>query len=153
MRLFVNETAYCCNNIVLILMAIISSKKVCEKMENNSTLEKVLLVCNRKAKLLRLVDVTFDCKMAFLRRIRTQNLLILKSLPFLVLLVCRCWHLSFQVSIKSVFYCAIFNWNFIWNIDLNNGVYCDLRNKSACLTTVFYYVQTGIFIKSIFVFL
>ena len=34
------------------------------------------------------------------------------------------------------FYWAIINWNFIWNIDLNNGVYCDLRNKSACLNTV-----------------
>ena len=34
------------------------------------------------------------------------------------------------------FYCAIINWNFIWNIDLNNGVYCDLRNKSACLNMI-----------------
>ena len=35
-----------------------------------------------------------------------------------------------------LFYWAIINWNFIWNIDLNNGVYCDLRNKSACLNAV-----------------
>ena len=34
------------------------------------------------------------------------------------------------------FYWAIINWNFIWNIDLNNGVYWDLRNKSACLNTI-----------------
>ena len=33
-------------------------------------------------------------------------------------------------------YWAIINWNFIWNIDLNNGFYCDLRNKSAYLNTV-----------------
>ena len=33
------------------------------------------------------------------------------------------------------FYWAIINWNFIWNIDLSNGVYCDVRNKSACLNT------------------
>ena len=31
---------------------------------------------------------------------------------------------------------VIINWNFIWNIDLNNSVYCDLRNKCACLNTV-----------------
>ena len=28
------------------------------------------------------------------------------------------------------------NWNFILNIDVNNGVYCDLRNKSAYLNMV-----------------
>ena len=37
-------------------MAKISSKKDCEKMENNSTLEKVLLVRNRNVKLLRLLE-------------------------------------------------------------------------------------------------
>ena len=55
-------------------------KKVCEKMENNSTLEQVLLVWNRNAKLLPLVGVTFDSKVAFLRRMRKKNLIILKSL-------------------------------------------------------------------------
>ena len=34
------------------------------------------------------------------------------------------------------FYWAIINWNFIWNTDLNNGIYCDLRNKTAYLNTV-----------------
>ena len=34
-------------------------------MENNSTLEKVLLVCNRKAELLQLVGATFDYKVSF----------------------------------------------------------------------------------------
>ena len=38
-----NKTAECFNNIVFILLAKISSQKVCEKMENNLTLEKVLL--------------------------------------------------------------------------------------------------------------
>ena len=45
---------------VFILVAKISSKKICEKMESNSMLEKVLLVCNRNAALLRLVGATFD---------------------------------------------------------------------------------------------
>ena len=34
------------------------------------------------------------------------------------------------------FYCAIITWNFIWNIELNNGFYCDLCNKSAYLNMV-----------------
>ena len=37
-------------------------------MENNSTLEKILLVFNRNAELLRLVGTTFYSKMASLRR-------------------------------------------------------------------------------------
>ena len=97
----VNETAYCCNNIVLILMAIISSKKVCEKMENNSTLEKVLLVRNRNAELLQLVGATFDLKVASLRRMRKKYLQ-KKNLSFVVLFVCRGWHLSSQILIESV---------------------------------------------------
>ena len=100
----VNKTADCFNNIVFILVAKISSKKICEKLENNSTLEKVLLICNRNAELLRLVAVSFDSKVANLRRIRKKNLIILKSLqrkrsPSFV---CRCWHLSCQISIESV---------------------------------------------------
>ena len=49
-------------------------------MENNLTLEKLLLVYNRKAELLQLVVATFDSKVASLRRIRQKNLIILKSL-------------------------------------------------------------------------
>ena len=33
-------------------------------MENNPTLEKVILVCNRNAELWRLVEVTFDSKVS-----------------------------------------------------------------------------------------
>ena len=135
-------------------------------MENNSTLEKVLLVCNRNAELLQVVGATFDSKVASLRRIRKKNLIILKSFqkkssPLIVLFDGRCWHLSCQISIGSVrnivicsltnisqyynnlyFYCEIFNWNFIWNIELNNGVYCNLRNKSACLNTELHVYQS-----------
>ena len=127
--------------------------------------KKVLLVWNRNAELLRLLGATFDSKVAFLRTMRNKNVIILKSLqkkkflPFLVLFVCRCWHLSCQISIESVrkivicllnalmavlylnffcqyynnlrFYWAIINRNFIWNIVLYSGVYCDLRNKSV----------------------
>ena len=49
-------------------------------MENNSTLEKVLQMCNRKAELLQLVGTTFDSKVAFLRRMWKKNLIILKNL-------------------------------------------------------------------------
>ena len=66
----VNKTADCFNNIVFILMAKISFKKVCVKMKNNSMLEKVLLVCSRNAELFQLVGVTFDSKVTFLRRMR-----------------------------------------------------------------------------------
>ena len=145
----VNKTADCFNNIVFIFVVKISSKKVCENMENNSTLEKVLLVCNRNVELLRLVGATFDAKVASLRRMRKKNLIILKSLqkkslPFFVLFVYRCWHFVICNMLTERtyyynnlhFYWSINNWNFIWNIDLNNGVYCDLRHRSACLNTV-----------------
>ena len=110
---------------------------------------------------LRLVVATFDSKVAYLRGMRKKNLIILSSLQkkssqFFVLFVCHCWHLICQISIESIpnicnmiterhhtvlylhffcfhFYWAIFNWNFIWSIDLSNDVYCDYRNKSACL--------------------
>ena len=49
-------------------------------MENNSSVEKILLEFNRKAELLRLVGATFDSKMASLRRMRKKNVIILKSL-------------------------------------------------------------------------
>ena len=103
----VNKTADCFNSIVFILVAKISSRKVCEKMENNSMLEKVLLICNRNAELLRLVVATFDSKVAFLRRMRKKNFIIRKSLQkkvcnFLFYLFVVCWHLSCQISIESV---------------------------------------------------
>ena len=105
----VNKTADCFNIIVLILVAKISfPKKICEKMENNSTLKKVLLACNRSAELLRLVRATFDPKVASLRSMRKKNLIILKSLQkkvyhfFCFIFVCSCWHLSCQISIESV---------------------------------------------------
>ena len=103
----VNKTAVCFNNIAFILVAKIRSKKVCDKLENNSTLEKALLVCNRNVELLRLVEATCDSKMATLRRIMKKDWIILKSLqkkslPCFYLFVCRCWHLSCQISTESV---------------------------------------------------
>ena len=35
------------------------------------------------------------------------------------------------------FYWAIINWHFIRNIAFNNGVYCDLHNKSDCVYIIF----------------
>ena len=98
---------YYFSNIVFILVAKISFKKVCKTMENNLTLKKVLLVCNRNAEQLRLVGATFNYKMASLRRFRKKNLIILKSLqkkclPFIVLFVFRCWHLSCKIWMESV---------------------------------------------------
>ena len=74
----VNKTADCFNNIVCILVAKISSKTVCEKMDNNSTLKKVWLVFNRKAELLRLAGTAFDSKMDSLRRMRKKIFIILQ---------------------------------------------------------------------------
>ena len=94
----VNKTAAYFSNFVFFffLVAKIILKKVGEKMENNSTLEQVLLVFNRSNDLLRwLVGETFDYKVASLRRIRKKKLIILKSfekksLPYFVLFVCCC---------------------------------------------------------------
>ena len=100
-----------------------------------------------------------------------------KSLSFFVLFVCHCWHLSCQISNESVgkiakcslyvliygsavfkffseyynnlhFYWAIINLNFIWNIDLNNGVYYDLLNESACLNTILHILQVSILLRN-----
>ena len=51
-----NKTADFFNNSAFILVMKISSQKVCEKMD--STLEKILQVCNRNAVLLRLVGLS-----------------------------------------------------------------------------------------------
>ena len=45
-------------------------------------------------------------------------------------------YLKLWSILNNLRYCAIINWNFIWNIDLNNHIYCDFHNKSACLNTV-----------------
>ena len=44
-----------------------------KKMEDNTTLEDVLLVRNRNAELLRLLVANFDSKVASLRRMRKKN--------------------------------------------------------------------------------
>ena len=45
-------------------------------MENNLMLVKLLLVCNRNAELLRLVETAFDSKDVSFRRLRKINLII-----------------------------------------------------------------------------
>ena len=64
-------------------------------MENKSTLEKVLLVCNRNGELLRLVGATSDSKVASLRRMRKKSLQKI-CLPFFVLFVLSL--LTFELS-------------------------------------------------------
>ena len=41
-------------------------------------------------------------------------------------------------------YCLIINGKFIGNIELNNSVYCDLRNKHAYLNSTLVYVTINI---------
>ena len=70
-------------------------------MENNSTLEQVLLVCNRNAELLRLVGAIFYFKVTSLRRMSKKNFdnaekSAGKSLTFFVSFVCRL--LTFELS-------------------------------------------------------
>ena len=48
---------------------------------------------------------------------------------------CCIWNFS-QYYNNLCYYWTIINWNFIWNIVLNNGIYWDLRNISVCLNTV-----------------
>ena len=185
-----------------------SSNKVYEKMKNNSTLKKVLLMCNINAELLRLLGATFDSKVAFLRRMKKKSWIILKRLHKKNF-VCRFWHLSYQISIENVrkivicslnvlmsvvfkiflniCICILTNFdhllgvvsqtrvssgnrthdphtnslahytldyqgtqllsnNFIWNIDFNNGVYCNLRNKSVCLNTILIFIYIFLYI-------
>ena len=135
-------------------------------MENNSTLEKILWVFNRNAELLRLVGATFYSKVASLRRTMKKNFIILKSLLmaifcFICFVFVYIWVVKYQLKVFGTylyahwtyslqsciwnfsqyynnlhFYYAIINWNFIWNIVLNSGIYWDLRNKSVCLNTV-----------------
>ena len=73
----------------------ISSKKVWEKLENNSMLEKVLLECNLNAELLQLVGATFDSKVACLRRMGKKNLIILKRL----FVVVDIWVVKYQLKV------------------------------------------------------
>ena len=73
-------TVDCFNNIVFILVAKISFKRICEKIQINSTWKNVLVVWNKNAELLRLVGATFDSKVAFIRTMRKENLIILNSL-------------------------------------------------------------------------
>ena len=123
----INKTADCFNNIVLVLK--ISRKKFIEKMENNSTLEKILWAFNRNAKLLRLVGVTFYSKMASLRRMMKKNFIILKSLQkrkpllmvifyFICFVVVYIWVVKCQLKVFGTYLYA--HWTYllqccIWN--------------------------------------
>ena len=79
-------------------------------MENNLTLEKILLVFNRNAELLRLVGATFYSKVAdevgdeekFDHSEKFAEKKAFAYGHFLFYLFCRCLHLSCQISIESV---------------------------------------------------
>ena len=103
-------------------------------------MEKILLVFNRNAELLRLVGATFYSKVASLRRMMKKNLIILKSLPkrkpFFVLFVLSLFlHLSCQISIESVrniFICSL-------NILMTE---CRIWNFSQYYNNLFFFYWT-----------
>ena len=132
----VNKTADCFNNIVFILTAKINSKKVYEKMENNSPLENVLLVCNKNADLLRSVGATFDSKVAFLRRMRKKNLIILKDLQK------KCCHFSFFFLSLLTFELS----NISWKCSENCNMLTERIYDSAVFKIVLNIITICIFI-------
>ena len=80
--------------------------------------EKVLLVWNRNAELLRLVGATVDSKVVFVRRMRKNDLILLislqkKSSQFFVLFVCRYWHSICQILVERVRKIAICSLNIL----------------------------------------
>ena len=81
----VNKTGDCFNNIVFILLVKISSKKIFKKMENNATLEKVLLVCNKNVAINR---SNFWLQSGFPQKDEKEILIILKSLHKKVVIFC-----------------------------------------------------------------
>ena len=60
---------------------------------------------------------------------------------FRILFWCLAWGSNPGFSSNKPMHYLLDHGDFIWNIDLNNGVYCDLRNSSACLTTVLSYLR------------
>ena len=72
-------------------------------MENNSTLEKILLAFNRNAELLRLVGATFYSKVASVRGMIKKNLIILKSLPERKLLLMAIFCQSYQLKVFGTY--------------------------------------------------
>ena len=103
-----------------VLVVKISRKNL---LENNSTLEKILLVFNRYAELLRLVGATFDSKVASLRRMMKNNLIILKSLQkrklllmaifcFICFVVVYIWVVKHQLKVFGIYLYA--HWTYLW---------------------------------------
>ena len=77
----VNKTADCFNNIVFILEAKISSIKVCEKMENNSTLERALVAVSSS---------NFRFQSGFPQKNEEEKFDNSEKFAIFVLFVCRC---------------------------------------------------------------
>ena len=112
----VNKTADCFNNIVLVVK--ISRKNLLKKMENNSTLEKILWVFSRNAKLLRLVGATFYSKVASLRRMMKKNLITFwKAFAyghffFIYFAVVYIWVVKYQLKVFGTYLYA--HWTYLW---------------------------------------
>ena len=106
-----NKTADCFNNILFWPWKLVE-KIYFEKMENNSTLEKILWgVFNRNAELLRLVGATFYSKVAAsLSRMMKKNLIILKSLQKRKLLLMAIFCFFFVFLSLFTFELSNINW-------------------------------------------
>ena len=82
-------------------------------------LEKILLMFNRNAELLRLVGATFYSKVASLRRMIKKNLIILKSLLkrkiilcFIGFVVVDIWVVKYQLKVFETYLYA--HWTYLW---------------------------------------
>ena len=84
-----NKTADCFNNIVLVMK--ISRKNLLKNWKTTQRWKRLLLVFNRNAEQLRLVEATFYSKVASLRRMMKKNLIILKSLQKRKLMAIFCF--------------------------------------------------------------
>ena len=75
----VNKTVNYFNNIVFISVVKNTYKKLIEKMENNSTLKMILLVCQRSAELLRLVGANGRLQSCFSQKDEKEKIIISKK--------------------------------------------------------------------------
>ena len=101
------QNSWLFNNIVFILVVKISSKKVCEKNRKQLNVVLGLTSVTQERRAVAFSRSNFWLQSGFPQKNEKINLIIPESLqkkssPFFVLFVCRCWHLSCQISIESV---------------------------------------------------
>ena len=137
MQYFFDKTLDCFNNIAFILVATITSKKVCEKRENNSTLEKVLLVCKLERRAVAVSRSNFWFQSGFSQKDKEEKFdncekFAMKNLPIFVLSVCRL--LTFELS------------NMYWKCSENCNTLTERTYDNAVFKIVFNIITIFIFI-------